>query len=302
MVNKLKSLDKKGKAIIIAVSILIIGFVSIGIFMVVEKSREKEIIESIDLKFFDHNIIEYGSSIDYYEFIDFDCSRNIDKVEFEEISSFEIGLHTVEYLAYFKGYSSIYTYDILIEDTKPPIIEFSQKELEIRIEDTFYIKDYIVKVYDIVDGEIEYAVDDSLFVASEIGTFEIFVIAFDKNGLETREVFILKVKEKKEVIPDNNTNNETNNKQNATPNSNANISNNQPVTPPIKEEPSQPEPPVCTESGTDGIFFATWEEADAYGDTSISRGGKYFGVADRYATYSGKCGFTVRFYNGKNPI
>lgn len=96
--------------------------------------------------------------------------------------------------------------NITVEDTKNPAIELKKESVSITAGDKLELKNIIKSVKDPVDGDLKYCdktvekdgyyIDKGKLDTKQEGTYEVKVIAVDKNGNKTEKTFKVNVKKK----------------------------------------------------------------------------------------------------------
>lgn len=126
---------------------------------------------------------------------------------------------------------------ITVEDTKKPAIELKKESVSITAGDKLVLKDNIKSVKDPVDGDLKYSekavekdgyyIDKGKLDTKKAGTYDVKVIAADKNGNKTEKSFKVIVK-KKETAKKPSTNNSGNGYSANTPTNNSGFSSSKP--------------------------------------------------------------------------
>lgn len=99
-------------------------------------------------------VIEYGDSYDTKELI-----KAIDG-ELKQpavIDTKKLGEQTLHFVVVKDGREKEFTYVIQVKDTKPPVIEVSDQEVSLSVDDDFDPQAYIVSVKDPVDGDLPHS-------------------------------------------------------------------------------------------------------------------------------------------------
>lgn len=79
------------------------------------------------------------------------------------------------------GVINTYRLNVLVEDQSKPMIELSETNVELEVDDEFNPYDYITRSYDIVDGDIPYTIDSNVDT-STAGEYRVTYQSVDKNG------------------------------------------------------------------------------------------------------------------------
>ena len=224
---------------------------------------------------------------------------------------------------------------ITVEDTKKPAIELKKESVSITAGDKLVLKDNIKSVKDPVDGDLKYSekavekdgyyIDKGKLDTKKAGTYEVKVIAADKNGNKTEKSFKVNVKKKETAKKPNGTgNSNTSNNggssssnpsntgnsgsntgsssggSNNSSNSNGGSSNNGGGQKPVNPAPHQ-HYVDSSNSGHDdlvmsGMWFDTLAEADAWVDNYDGPDGTWGSYG--YSAAQCSCGkYTVYFFN-----
>ena len=190
---------------------------------------------------------------------------------------------------------------VTVKDTKAPAITLKEEVIEINVGDEYDLNSNVDSVKDPIDGDIKYSKDnvekdgyyliENSYSNKSVGTYEIALIAIDKNGVQSEKKFTVMVKEKvqKSVEGEISSTNEANN----SPNTSNNMVGNNDSTLPNKEtspssnnfnnnssnsqmqQPSENEPEqVCTihpnAYGNTGMIFKTKDEAITYAELQVN--------------------------------
>ncbi len=177
------------------------------------ETSHKALYDHISVSFTEEKEIEYGSG--EYDMMDFvsnyqghmTCSD-------EKISTAEVGLLKLAYsVSETDRYGNVaerdYIHGVKVVDTQAPIIELGQDNMEIFLKSQFVGNENVVRVYDVVDGELSYSetlepntytVNSEVNVAKK-GTYKVTVTAMDINGNITEADYNVKVVRKTVLIP-----------------------------------------------------------------------------------------------------
>ena len=182
-------------------SLLIILFsvVSVTLFFVIDFfQRKNAVYETLDIEF-KTNDIEYGSNIKAEDLV----SSHIGELSVEEpLNTYQLGHQTLNYMVSKK--EERYKIDVKrnfeiivdVEDTNEPIIDIQEDTVYIYKGNNYDPKDNIIRVYDIVDGDIkDYDVETNLNT-DESGEYEVSIKAKDKNGLMSQKTYKIIIRNK----------------------------------------------------------------------------------------------------------
>lgn len=189
---------KNKKKITISIIAIIIIIITISTYIFI-KSKELKITIKDNIKI---NINEKAYNTDYITKI-----KNGKLISVKEaIDTSKLGKKKIfiKIKDYFKK-EKIFSYTVNIIDKEPPTIELKDKISIIEGNKIDLLKD--VKVKDNSNEEIKVEVNGDYDI-NKPGTYELYYIAKDSSGNETKEKFTLEVK-KKEVVINNNSNDTT---------------------------------------------------------------------------------------------
>lgn len=161
-----------------------------------------------------------------------------------------------------------------VKDTKLPTIVLAKEKVHITEGDELDLKAMVKEVKDAVDGSLTYVEKDAKngnwsfhkgkLNTSKAGTYEVIVVAIDKNGNRSETVIEVNVKEKPvEKVEEPKVEKDT---QQST--------YQEPVVEEPTEQPIIEEQHVCkaTTLGNSGLLFSTEGEANSYGEGLINQG------------------------------
>ena len=158
--------------------------------------RIKTIYNSLDMSFLSARVVEYGT-------VDYDTRGFIENIDDGVIRDYTKYIDTstvgVQNLNYEIGKADVvktFNTEIEVVDTKMPIIEFEKDTIYIYVNNDYDVSKNITSVRDEVDGDIPYSseykeekknyyVIENNLNKDSIGSYEIKVVAYDKNGNET---------------------------------------------------------------------------------------------------------------------
>ena len=173
--------------------------ISITLFLMIDFSqRKKAVYETLDIEF-KTNDIEYGSNLKADDLV----SSHIGELSVEKpLDTYQLGHQTLNYMV-FKKEERYKTdvkrnFDIIVnvEDTNEPIIEIQEDTVYIYKGNEYDPKDNVIKVYDIVDGDIkDYDIETDLYI-DESGEYEVTIKAKDKNDLTSQKTYKIVVRNK----------------------------------------------------------------------------------------------------------
>lgn len=237
--------------------------------------------------------VEYGDKLDNSKLYDASKSeKDIKVAEVKGFDSMKVGNEKVKITFTDKDGKSKTEKEIMIEikDTKAPVIVLDKDEVSIEQGNNIDLTKNIKSIKDPVDGDIKYSkskvdkdgyyIDKGKLDKGKPGTYEIKVIAIDKNGNKAEKSFKVKVtkkEEKKETAKQPAEQQTTGGQKPSATKPSGNSSTGQTPSRPQNNsggnqvtQPAKPQRPSCTipsnQYGNSGKMFKTQAEADAYGD------------------------------------
>jgi len=171
--------------------------VSIALFLVIDFiQRKNAVYKTLDVEFKIAKI-EYGSNIKVEDLV----SSHIGELSVEKpLDTYRLGHQTLNYTV--SKTEERYKIDVKrnfeiivdVEDTNEPIIEIQEDTVNVYKGNDYNPKDNIVKVYDVVDGDIkDYDIETNLNT-DESGEYEVTIKAKDKNGLTSQKAYEIVVR------------------------------------------------------------------------------------------------------------
>ena len=188
------SMQKRSRYICL---ILLFSVLSILLLVFIDKNnREKQIYDSLFIKL-DTKDIEYGSSTKAEELV---IEHNGEMNITGELDTSTLGSQQLVFTLsqteerYGKKVERPYEVSVNVIDTQAPIIELKNDPVYIYVNDRYDPKENINRIYDEIDGEIRtYEIDTDLDTSAK-GSYEVKVIATDKNGLKSQTSFTVNVR------------------------------------------------------------------------------------------------------------
>lgn len=244
--------------------------------------------KELDVKINDKVSVEYGTEIQNKTLYDDKKSdKNVKVKKVEQFDKNKIGEQTIK-VTFTDGKIEITKeMKVTVKDTKNPTIELDKKEIKIEAGNKLDVKKNIKKVSDPVDGELKYSdkeikengymIDNGKLDLDKAGTYEVKVIAYDKNKNKSETTFKVIVEKKKETPKQESSEVSELSNQQVSQSTNAGQNNYQEPSKPAPKPsaPSKPQekPNTCrvgvlpagAEIGNSGMVFMTMEEADAWG-------------------------------------
>ncbi len=270
---------------------------------------------------------EYGEELNKDKL--FDVKKSDEKTKVKKVEQFDkhkVGEQTIKVTFTDGKIETKKEMKVTVKDTKNPTIELDKKEIKIEVGDKLDIKKNIKKVSDPVDGELKYSdkeikengymIDDGKLDLDKAGTYEVKVIAYDKNKNRTESVFKIIVEKKKETPEQESSEASEPSNQQVSQNMNAGQNSYQEPSKPAPKPsaPSKPQekPNTCrvgvlpagAEIGNSGMVFMTMEEANVWGNAEILNENSKWAMENGWWGFSviqcaDECGepiFTVDFY------
>ena len=169
-----------------------------------EENRKAEIYNALFISFNDIKEIEYGDNFDTLNLVE-----NVDYGDLteytKEVDTSTLGLHRLSYEVSKEDISKEFTIDVMVKDTKLPIITLKKDNITIYVGNNYDLNSNVESVTDEVDGSLEYSSEpkengyytiNSNFNKSKTGTYNVVIDAFDKNGNTSSQSYTIKVIEK----------------------------------------------------------------------------------------------------------
>lgn len=189
--------------------ILITTFIvtaSIG-YIIYGPYKMNEIYSSMNISFLSTRIVEYGTP-------EFDTRNVIENIEngviknyTKEIDTKVVGPTSLKFEIGNEDIKREFETSIEVIDTKKPIIEIKQQTITMYKNANYDVKNNIKRVYDEIDGDIEYKEQDdnskiNYYIittnldSSKTGEYEAIITAYDTNGNEETTSYKIKVIER----------------------------------------------------------------------------------------------------------
>ena len=168
-------------------------------------ARRDRLYNSMGLAFVETRELEYGKS-------NYDTMKLVEKVEngniidyTKEVDTSEIGIQEVKYELGNQDVTKEYTIRVEVKDTNSPIIEITNSVVTIYQGNDYDPNDNIATVTDAVDGGLMladappavntegYFLINTDFDKDTIGSYNVNVVAVDKNGNQSTDDFTIKV-------------------------------------------------------------------------------------------------------------
>ena len=197
MNNKDKSI--RPKVIIIEIVVLLLGVLGYALFY-------NHVYAELNVEIDKTKVIEYGSK--KYNLSDFLLNSN-GKVKdiVDKLDTSVVGEQMVEVVVEKFNISKVIPVSINVVDNTAPVIELKDSNITITQGESYELLDNIVSVNDDVDGEIKYQVLEivdeemdinyytlkSSFDSSQVGSYDVEVVAVDKSKNISNEKFTITV-------------------------------------------------------------------------------------------------------------
>ncbi|BBK21266.1 hypothetical protein Aargi30884_01690 [Amedibacterium intestinale] len=308
----------------------LISMIAVAALLITGCAKELKVTTAENLK------VEYGEELDNTKL--FNAKESDENVKVDKVEGFDakkMGEQEITVTFTDDNKDKEEKLKITVEDTKKPVIELKKESVGITAGDKLELKDNIKSVKDPVDGDLKYSdktvekdgyyIDKGKLDTKKAGTYEVKVIAADKNGNKTEKSFKVNVKKKETAKKPNGTgNSNTSNNggssssnpsntgnsgsntgsssggSNNSSNSNGGSSNNGGGQKPVNPAPHQ-HYVDSSNSGHDdlvmsGMWFDTLAEADAWVDNYDGPDGTWGSYG--YSAAQCSCGkYTVYFFN-----
>lgn len=172
--------------------LLLIFCIAIGVGFGLYRYHQKKVYDSMEIIFKDIDIIEYGNDINSADLIESAVGKVI---QYPNLSTMKTGKQSLVYVLEKEGIQKEITTMIEIKDTQFPLIELKSDHITLEYGVEYDPQTNIDKVYDTVDGELEYTMIHEIN-SKQAGNYEVKVSVKDKNGNATQSSFTVTVKEK----------------------------------------------------------------------------------------------------------
>ncbi|BBK22633.1 hypothetical protein Aargi30884_15360 [Amedibacterium intestinale] len=213
----------------------LISMVAVAALLMTGCAKELKVTPSENLK------VEYGEKLDNTKL--FNAKESDENVKVDKVEGFDakkLGEQEVTVTFTDGEREKEEKLKITVSDTKKPAIELKKESVSITAGDKLVLKDNIKSVKDPVDGDLTYSdkavekdgyyIDKGKLDTKKAGTYDVKVIAADKNGNKTEKSFKVNVKKKetakKPPTSNNAGNSNTSNNTTSSGSSNYNKPNN----------------------------------------------------------------------------
>ncbi len=193
----------------------LISMIAVAALLITGCAKELKVTPAENLK------VEYGDKLDNTKL--FNAKESDENVKVDKVEGFDakkMGEQEITVTFTDGNKDKEEKLKITVEDTKKPVIELKKESIGITTGDKLELKDNIKSVKDPVDGDLKYSdktvekngyyFDKGKLDTKKAGTYEVKVIAADKNGNKTEKSFKVNVK-KKETAKKPSTSNNTGN-------------------------------------------------------------------------------------------
>lgn len=288
----------------------LVGLIAVAAFILTGCSQELKVTTAENVT------TEYGDKLDNNKL--FNAKESDENVKVKEVKNFDekkVGEQTLKVTFTDGDKDTEKEIKVKVEDTKKPEIELKKDKVAITAGDKLELKDNVKSVKDPVDGDLKYSdkkvekdgyyIDQGKLDTKKDGTYDVKIIAVDKNGNKSEKTFKVVVEKKKETKKeDNNTASNNNSSSNnnggnvATGNnntqqpsspapsggnsgstggssSNGNSGNGGTTAPPA-EKPQEPVTCTLPKPGDDGKVYNSQQEAWDAGWTAVTTEGNPF--------------------------
>ena len=210
-------------------------FIAVAALLMTDCAKELKVTPAENLK------VEYGEKLDNTKL--FNVKESDENVKVDKVEGFDakkLGEQEVTVTFTDGEREKEEKLKITVSDTKKPAIELKKESVSITAGDKLVLKDNIKSVKDPVDGDLKYSekavekdgyyIDKGKLDTKKAGTYDVKVIAADKNGNKTEKSFKVNVKKKetakKPPTSNNAGNSNTSNNTTSSGSSNYNKPNN----------------------------------------------------------------------------
>ena len=186
--------------------------IAVAALLITGCAKELKVTTAENLK------VEYGEELDNTKL--FNAKESDENVKVDKVEGFDakkMGEQEITVTFTDDNKDKEEKLKITVEDTKKPVIELKKESVGITAGDKLELKDNIKSVKDPVDGDLKYSdktvekdgyyIDKGKLDTKKAGTYEVKVIAADKNGNKTEKSFKVNVKKKETAKKPNGTGN-----------------------------------------------------------------------------------------------
>ena len=307
----------------------LISMIAVAALLITGCAKELKVTTAENLK------VEYGEELDNTKL--FNAKESDENVKVDKVEGFDakkMGEQEITVTFTDDNKDKEEKLKITVEDTKKPVIELKKESVGITAGDKLELKDNIKSVKDPVDGDLKYSdktvekdgyyIDKGKLDTKKAGTYEVKVIAADKNGNKTEKSFKVNVKKKETAKKPNGTgNSNTSNNggssssnpsntgnsgsntgsssggSNNSSNSNGGLSNNGGGQKPVNPAPHQHS--ITVTGYPDVIYsnvFIPESELDSWADEFLSKKAQEGWAGARYSAAQCSCGlWSVYFFD-----
>ena len=190
----------------------LISMIAVAALLITGCAKELKVTTAENLK------VEYGEELDNTKL--FNAKESDETVKVDKVEGFDakkMGEQEITVTFTDDNKDKEEKLKITVEDTKKPVIELKKESVGITAGDKLELKDNIKSVKDPVDGDLKYSdktvekdgyyIDKGKLDTKKAGTYEVKVIAADKNGNKTEKSFKVNVKKKETAKKPNGTGN-----------------------------------------------------------------------------------------------
>ena len=180
----------------------LISMVAVAALLMTGCAKELKVTPSENLK------VEYGEKLDNTKL--FNAKESDENVKVDKVEGFDakkLGEQEVTVTFTDGEREKEEKLKITVSDTKKPAIELKKESVSITAGDKLVLKDNIKSVKDPVDGDLTYSdkavekdgyyIDKGKLDTKKAGTYDVKVIAADKNGNKTEKSFKVNVKKER---------------------------------------------------------------------------------------------------------
>lgn len=158
--------------------------------------QRQRLYESITITFQKIDTIEYGSDLTTKDLIK---SYVGEIVSCSDLDTNVVGLQMLNVVLSKGTMERTFEKEVIVEDTQSPIIELKEEKIIIEYNKSYNPKENVNRVYDLVDGELEYSISHN--IKKDIsGDYKVVVTAIDKHNNHQEASFIVTVKEKPKPV------------------------------------------------------------------------------------------------------
>ena len=204
--------SKSKKMNLFANIVFILAIVSLLGYQYYDKIHKEYIYNALALTFGESNTVEYGTkAVDTVSFVE--NVENGTIVDYtKELDTTNVGVVRLRYEVEKENVTKEFVYEVEVVDTKLPEIAFHKDTIYVYVGNNYNVRNNIKSVTDEIDGNLNYVTEvptdnigyytvNTNYNYKATGTYQVEVVAVDKNGNESKAKYSIKVINKPQPKP-----------------------------------------------------------------------------------------------------